>query len=184
MPLFIDRLSFHSWTDPTRTPALTSWTVVLPVILTEPTLLTPPPVAGVQEWVVDTGNRGEAFAWRQHLIQAGLDPDQGRMPQPMAIRTVAGRLNVPPTICASTWPARFASTPPAASPSRAGRSDRRVHSIQVVVSVALIGLVRLSPLARSTTAGWRAPSVPCSCWRSQAIRPSAEMRERPATRNP
>ena len=95
MPLFLDRLPFHQWTDPTRTPPLTYWTVVLPVILTEPTLLAPPSVVGVQEWVLDTGNRGEAFAWRQHLTQAGLDPDQGRMPQSMTIRTVAGRLLVP-----------------------------------------------------------------------------------------
>ena len=95
MPLFIDRLPFHQWTDATRTPPLTYWTVVLPVILTEPTLQAPPPVTGVQEWALDTGNRGEAFAWRHHLVQGGLDPDQGRMPQPMTIRTVAGRLSVP-----------------------------------------------------------------------------------------
>jgi adenine-specific DNA-methyltransferase len=31
--------------------------VVLPVIVTEPTLLTPPPPAGVQEWMLDIGNR-------------------------------------------------------------------------------------------------------------------------------
>src|SRR5262249_38267283 len=95
MPLFIDRLPFHQWTDTTRTPALTYWTIVLPVILTEPTLLTPPQVIGVQAWALDTGNRGEAFAWRHHLTQAGLDPDQSRMPQPMTIRTVSGRLTVP-----------------------------------------------------------------------------------------
>jgi hypothetical protein len=95
MPLFIDRLPFNRWTDPTRSPALTYWTVVLPVIVTEPTLLTPPPVTLVQDWVLDTGNRGEAFSWRHYLIQAGLDPDQGRMPQFMTIRTVAGRLIVP-----------------------------------------------------------------------------------------
>jgi hypothetical protein len=103
MPLFIDRLPFHQWTDPTRAPALTYWTVVLPVILTEPTVLTAPPVAGVQEWVVDTGNRGEAFAGRHHLTQAGLDPDQGRMPQAMTIRTVAGRLIVPVRMPTSGW---------------------------------------------------------------------------------
>ena len=38
-----------------------------------------PPVAGVQDWVLDTGNRGEAFAWRYHLVQAGLDPDQAEI---------------------------------------------------------------------------------------------------------
>lgn len=95
MPLFIDRLPFHVWIDPTRTPALTYWTVVLPVLVAEPTLTGPPPVSLVQQWALDTGNRGEAFAWRHHLIQAGLDPDQGRLPQIMTIRTIAGRITVP-----------------------------------------------------------------------------------------
>jgi hypothetical protein len=95
MPLFIDRLPFHQWNDPTRTPPLTYWTVVLPVILAHPNLPTPPPVVGVQEWALDTGDRGEGFAWRHHLLQAGLDPDQWRLPQPMMIRTMAGRLIVP-----------------------------------------------------------------------------------------
>jgi hypothetical protein len=95
VPLFIDRLPFHVWIDSTRTPPLTYWTVVLPVILAEPTFTTPPAVALVQEWALDTGNRGEAFAWRHHLVQAGLNPDQLRLPQPMTIRTVAGRVTVP-----------------------------------------------------------------------------------------
>jgi hypothetical protein len=102
MPLFIDRLPFHRWTDPTRTPPLTYWTVVLPVILAEPTLLTPPPVSSVQEWALDTGNRGESFAWRHHLVQSGLDPDRGRMPWSMTIRTVAGRV-VAPVRDADIW---------------------------------------------------------------------------------
>jgi hypothetical protein len=95
MPLFIDRLPFHCWTDPTRTPPLSYWTVVLPVMVTEPSLTGPPPVAQVQEWALDTGNRGEAFAWRHHLLLASLDPDQGRLPQPMTIRTVTGKVTVP-----------------------------------------------------------------------------------------
>jgi hypothetical protein len=95
MLLFIDRLPFACWTDATRSPPLSYWTVVLPVMLTEPSLLVPPAVALVQDWVLDTGNRGEAFAWRHHLLQAGLDPDQGRLPQPMTIRTVTGQTIVP-----------------------------------------------------------------------------------------
>src|SRR5438552_13768424 len=95
MPLFLDRLPFHQWTDSTRTPPLTYWTVILPVLVTEPTLLASPPITGVQEWVLDTGNRGEAFAWRHHLAVAGLDPDQGQLPQPMMIRTVTGSVTVP-----------------------------------------------------------------------------------------
>ena len=59
MPLFIDRLPFHCWTDTTRTPASSQWTIVLPVVLTEPTLLNPPPVVSATDWVLDTGNRGK-----------------------------------------------------------------------------------------------------------------------------
>ena len=95
MPLFIDRLPFHQWVDGSRTPPLTYWSVVLPILVTEPTLLAPPPVAGVQEWVLDTGNRGEAFAWRHHLARAGVNPDQGRLPQAMTIRIVSGQVVVP-----------------------------------------------------------------------------------------
>src|SRR5205823_5110946 len=95
MPLFIDRLPFHCWTDPTRTPPLSYWTIVLPVMVAEPSLMGPPPVGSVQGWVLDTGNRGEAFAWRHHLVQAGLDPDQGRLPQQMTISTVTGKALVP-----------------------------------------------------------------------------------------
>jgi hypothetical protein len=95
VPLFIDRLPFDCWMDSTRTPPSSHWTIVLPVVLTEPMLLIPPSVTSATDWALDTGNRGEAFAWRHHLIQAGLDPDQGRMPLPMIIRTVAGRTTVP-----------------------------------------------------------------------------------------
>jgi len=95
VPLFIDRLPFHRWTDFTRTPPSSSWTIVLPIVLAEPMLLSPQSGAPVTDWVIDTGNRGEAFAWRHHLIQSGPDPDQGRMPLPTIIRTVAGRLTVP-----------------------------------------------------------------------------------------
>jgi hypothetical protein len=95
VPLFIDRLPFHVWIDPTRNPPLTNWTVILPIMLAEPILTNPPSVTLVQDWALDTGNRGEAFAWRHHLVLAGLDPDQGRLPQPMTIRTVAGRVSVP-----------------------------------------------------------------------------------------
>ena len=67
----------------------------MPVILAEPSLIGPPAVAGVQEWVLDTGNRGEAFAWRQHLLLAGIDPDQGCLPYLMTVNTVTGKVTVP-----------------------------------------------------------------------------------------
>ena len=95
MPLFIDRLPFHVWMDASRSPPLPYWTVVLPVMIPEPLLTAPPSLAQVQEWMLDTGNRGEAFAWRHHLLQAGLDPDQRRLPCPIAIHTVSGKVIVP-----------------------------------------------------------------------------------------
>ena len=95
MPLFIDRLPFHCWIDATRSPPLPHWTIVLPVLLTEPALPAPPATAQVQDWVLDPGNRGEAFAWRHHLVQAGLDPNQKRFPQAIAIRTVIASVRVP-----------------------------------------------------------------------------------------
>ena len=95
MPLFIDRLPFHCWTDATRSPPLLYWTVVLPVVATEPLLTVPPAASLAQDWVLDTGNHGEALAWRYHLLQAGLDPDQRRLPRPMTIRTVTGGISVP-----------------------------------------------------------------------------------------
>jgi hypothetical protein len=94
VPLFSDRLPFDRWTDATRTPPLTQWNIILPVVLTEPMLSSAPSVSAATDWVLDTGNRGEAYAWRHHLVQAGLDPDQGRLPMSMIIRTVAGQVTV------------------------------------------------------------------------------------------
>jgi hypothetical protein len=95
MPLFIDRLPFDCWTDATRSPPLPYWTIVLPVMVVEPSLPVAPAVSLVQDWVLDTGNRGEAFAWRHHLLQANLDPDQGRLPHRMTISTVTGKAVAP-----------------------------------------------------------------------------------------
>lgn len=94
MPLFIDRLPFRRWTDATRSPAVQHWSIVLPIVLSESSLPNPPAVTGVEDWALDTGNRGEAFAWRQHLILAGLDPDANRRP-PVNIRTVSGQVLTP-----------------------------------------------------------------------------------------
>ncbi len=91
MPLFIDRLPFHCWTDSTRPPSLSHWTIVLPVVLTEPMLLNPPSVTTATDWVLDTGIRGEAFAWRHHLIQAGINPDQGPADRP---HPTSGRVRI------------------------------------------------------------------------------------------
>ena len=89
MPLFIHRLPFYSWTDQTRTPPLTYWSISLPVLGTDPGLNAPPAGLPFQEWTLDTGNTGEAFAWRHHLLQAGLDPDVRRLPGNIRIASAA-----------------------------------------------------------------------------------------------
>jgi hypothetical protein len=73
--LFIDRMPLHRWLDHTRQPPTQRWTVSLPARLTDSGSL--PPQGGVrpQRWVLDTGFTGEAFAWRRHVQDAGLDPD-------------------------------------------------------------------------------------------------------------
>jgi hypothetical protein len=103
VPLFIDRLPFHYWEDRTRTPPLGYWTIVLPVLLTEANLPAPPPGLLPQEWALDTGNRGEGYAWRHHLIQAGLDPDQNRLPQPVAITAAVGGKTLVPIRQVDLW---------------------------------------------------------------------------------
>jgi hypothetical protein len=49
--------------------------VSVPVIVTNPGLPAPPPRVRPQRWAIDTRFSGEAYAWRHHLIEAGLDPD-------------------------------------------------------------------------------------------------------------
>ena len=102
MPLFIDRLPFHCWIDGTRTPPAPHWTIVVPIMLAEAHFLAPPAHTRSEDWVLDTGTRGDAFAWRHHLIQAGLDPSLLRSSHPVGIRTVAGIIHVP-TRDAALW---------------------------------------------------------------------------------
>lgn len=103
VPLFLDRFPFHCWTDRTRTPPQEHWSAVLPVLLTEPGLAAPPANASPQLWVFDTGTRGEAFAWRQHLLGAGLDPDVDRLPSPVLITAAVGGKEALPVCAADLW---------------------------------------------------------------------------------
>ncbi|HEV3085476.1 MAG TPA: hypothetical protein VGY66_37330 [Gemmataceae bacterium] len=70
--LIIDRYPFHCWTDNTRANPVTYWSARLPVYLCDPGMSAPAGDAAKQEWTLDTGNTAEAFAWRDHLRQAGL----------------------------------------------------------------------------------------------------------------
>jgi hypothetical protein len=103
VPLFIDRLPFAYWEDRTRKPPLGYWTITLPVLLTEPNLLGPPPGAVPQDWALDTANRGEGFAWRHHLLTAGLDPDQNRLASLLPITTALGGKTAVPVRRADLW---------------------------------------------------------------------------------
>jgi hypothetical protein len=75
--LFIDRLPLYSWVPPGRLSQEHLLAVCLPVLVTDlgsgPRLRARP-----QRWALDTRFTGEAYAWRHHLIGAGLDPDVRR----------------------------------------------------------------------------------------------------------
>jgi hypothetical protein len=103
VPLFIDRLPFRCWTDRTRTPLLEYWSAEVPIIVSERDASRPSPSAHADDWVIDTGNRGVAFAWRHHLLQFGLDPDLRHAPGQVAIVTAMGGRNLVPIRRASLW---------------------------------------------------------------------------------
>jgi hypothetical protein len=94
MVLFIDRLPLYSWA-PSRTAA-SLLAVSAPMIITDPGAR-PHPGARPQRWAIDTRFTGEAYAWRPHLLEAGLNPDLrrsdrawltplGGAPQPFPVR--------------------------------------------------------------------------------------------------
>jgi hypothetical protein len=103
MPLFLDRYPLQRWVDQTRTPPVEQWVAVLPVLLSEPGLAAPPPGAAVQHWFLDTGSRGEAFAWRHHLLVGGLDPDVGRFPRIVSVTSALGGKHPVPSREADLW---------------------------------------------------------------------------------
>lgn len=77
MVLFIDRLPLHSWAPPGTLPDRHFLSLSLPVIVSNP-LSQPRPATQPQRWALDTRFTGEAYAWRHHLEEAGLDPDRLR----------------------------------------------------------------------------------------------------------
>ena len=101
--LFIHRLPFHVWTDNTRTPPGQFWSIQLPEIPAGPGLVAPPPTVQPQDWVLDTGNTGEALAWRQHLVAAGLDPDMARVGFVGITSSLGGKKQFVPVRQADLW---------------------------------------------------------------------------------
>ena len=96
MPLFIDRLPLHSWTDntPDAAPAPTG---LSPSRCSSPTQDWHRPLAcPSSSGFFDPGSFGEAFAWRSHLLSEGLDPDQNRAPFSIVVTSsMGGRLQAP-----------------------------------------------------------------------------------------
>jgi hypothetical protein len=77
MELFIDRLP------------MTELSIRLPVVISEPGLLRPPPNSQVADWFLDTGFTGEAFGWRSHLEAGQIDPEVNRYPRTARLRSSA-----------------------------------------------------------------------------------------------
>jgi hypothetical protein len=73
--LFIDRLPLHSWIDHSTTVPRRKWLVPLPVLLAECEWNSPSIDVPLQRWALDTAFNGDAFAWRSHIQDGGLDPD-------------------------------------------------------------------------------------------------------------
>lgn len=74
MLLFIDRLPLYAWKPAGALSDVHLLSVCFPMLITEPHQI-PHPRARPQRWALDTRFTGEAYAWRQHLIEAGLNPD-------------------------------------------------------------------------------------------------------------
>jgi hypothetical protein len=72
--LFIDRLPLYSWVSPWALSGLRLLSVSFPLIVTDPGS-GPRPRARPQRWALDTRFTGEAYAWRHHLVEAGLNPE-------------------------------------------------------------------------------------------------------------
>jgi hypothetical protein len=99
--LFLDRLPLYSWIDGTSTPPRRKWSVPLPVVLSDLGSPAPSPQAVPQRWTLDTAFTGDAFAWRCHLQDGGLDPDSDLVGTSLA-RTPLGSARFP-IRSASLW---------------------------------------------------------------------------------
>ena len=75
MILFIDRLPLYAWTRRTGEGPQRLLAVSLPLLVTEKGR-TSPPTGRPQRWAIDTRFTAEAFAWRSHLLEAGLNPNE------------------------------------------------------------------------------------------------------------
>ncbi len=79
MPLFIKDLPIHAQVPLALHEGTVHHSVSLPILPSDPGM---PPARRTrpQRWKLDTGFTGEAWAWRHHLEEAGLD--LARLPLP------------------------------------------------------------------------------------------------------
>jgi hypothetical protein len=146
--LLIDRSPLHCWVDNTQTPSIQHWSVRLPVYVS-PAGSSPVLLTQAQSWVLDTAFAGEAFGWRHHLEDAGIDPDTDRL-KPRYLRWTAGSTAIlTPAREADLW---LLSNIPGQSPQylpllRGIRfRDQRVATPDLEFHRALVGL---RPLIRA-----------------------------------
>lgn len=67
-----------------------SWSVSIPII---PTYAGKEPSANAQpqQWVIDTGFDGDAFVWRNHFVEAGIEFDEVKHQTAWVTSTATGR---------------------------------------------------------------------------------------------
>jgi hypothetical protein len=100
--LFIDRLRLKiAPASYAGMPGETCYPL-LPIILTGPDERNPPPAQSMP-WKLDTGNALEASAYRFHLEEAGLNPDDLRHPRSQRITTADGHAHDLPIRMVGLW---------------------------------------------------------------------------------
>jgi hypothetical protein len=121
--LLIDRLPFHQWVDRTRQPPREHWSIRLPVLISAPGLDAPPAGATIQEWVFDIGFTAQAFAWRWHLENAGIDLELWDVPSNSSVRSSIDNRKEPVRICqVDVWLPEFPT-----------RNDGRIERLDLEV---------------------------------------------------
>src|SRR5262249_45220075 len=73
--LFLDRLPLYTWEPAAALSDVQLLSVCFPLLVTDPHT-TPQPRARPRRWGLDTRFTGEAYAWRHHPVEAGLNPDE------------------------------------------------------------------------------------------------------------
>ncbi len=128
MVLFIDRLPLHAWVPPGALSDQRLLSFSLPVMVSNPRAQ-PRRGARPQRWALDTRFTGEAYAWRHHLEEAGLDPDRLRAGS-ARLRTLGGAPQEVPVRAAHLWLVSNIPTlrgAPYRIPLRKGIAFRDVH---------------------------------------------------------